>query len=175
MSGNRHRSRAPLPPPHLSSHAAVPVVGQPHNPPPPLPLRHPQHVTPGPLPLTEQGHYSLPEVRSNSPGTDEAVTEPPAAGSGTAENNDTDAPTTGEGTVAAKATKNVPNDLAHIERNVSWFLKVRQSLIHIQERYLFSYTCRLLVQLHHPTCLVQVYWWITYVCSPFSQRGWLTH
>ena len=120
MSGNRHRSRAPLPPPHLSSHAAVPVVGQPHNPPPPPPLRHPQHVTPGPFPLTEQGPPPLPEVWNNPPETYEAVTEPPVAVSGTAENNDTDPPATGEGTVAAKATKTVPNDLAHIERNVSW-------------------------------------------------------
>lgn len=120
MSGNRHRA-PPFPPPHLqlSSHAAVPVE-QLHYPAPALPLRHPQQVVPALLPFAEYGPPPLPDVRNKPAVTDEVVTEPPVAGSAT-ENNGTDAPATGERPAVANAKKTAPNDLAHIERNVSWF------------------------------------------------------
>ena len=109
-------SKRPLPPPHLSSRAAVPVQ-QPHNHPPALPPRHPQ-LAPAHIQLTEIRPPQIPEV---------VVESLPAQVAGSAPvNNDTGAATVAPvadarptGTTNSNLDKQSAKDNEKFDRNVS--------------------------------------------------------
>ena len=127
MSRNNKR---PLPPPHLSSRAAVPVE-QPHNHPPALPPRHLQLV-PGRIQRAEILPIQIPDPNNQPPSQTEVVVESlhaQVAGSAPV-NNDTCAATVAPvadarptGTTNINLDKQSTKDNEKIDRNVSaWTL-----------------------------------------------------